>query len=245
MLLIRSLIFDFLLYATMLVIGVLLAPAAIWSRSGAYWVMNTYCKIIFWYLKVICNLKVEFRGTAPTGDVIVCSKHMSFLDILMVHYALPRAKFIMKNELKWAPVIGFYALRVGAAPVTRGKKAGAIKQMVSNVESGKKSEPGQVTIFPQGRRALPGEKMRYKVGAGVLYEHFGLDCVPVATNTGVFWARRSRYRKPGTAIIEFLEPIPAGLPMKEFLAKLEKVIETNSDRLMGEAGFDFEKSGNK
>ncbi len=245
MLLIRSIIFDILMYTTMLVMGVVLSPAAIWSRSGAYWVMNSYCQVIFWYLKVICNLKVEFRGTAPTGDVIVCSKHMSFLDVLMVHYALPRAKFIMKNELKWAPVIGVYALRVGAAPVKRGKKGGAMKQMVENVESGQKSEPGQVTIFPQGTRILPGVKARYKVGAGVLYERFGLECVPAATNTGVFWARRSPYRKPGIAVFEFLEPIPAGLPMKDFLEKLEDVIETNSDRLMEEAGFIFDKSGSE
>ncbi len=239
MLLIRSLIFDFLLYTTMLVVGILLSPAAIWSRSGAYWVMKTYSRIIFWYLKVLCGLRVEFRGTVPTGPVIVCSKHMSFLDILMVHYALPRAKLIMKNELKWAPVIGIYALRTGAAPVSRGKKGSAMKQMVNNVKIAQETEPGQLTIFPQGTRVLPGVKSRYKVGAGVLYEQYGNPCYPVATNTGVFWARRSWHRKPGVAVIEFLEPIPAGLPVKEFMERLEDVIETNSDRLMAEAGFKF------
>ncbi len=245
MLLFRSILFDFLMYLSLLIIGVGLLPAALWSRSGAYWVMKTYSRTVFWLLKVIVGLRVEFRGTPPTGEAIVCSKHMSFLDILMVHYSLPRAKLIMKNELKWAPVIGFYALRTGAAPVSRGKKGSAMKQMVRNVKAAKEIEPGQLVIFPQGSRILPGVKSRYKVGAGVLYEQYGNTCYPVATNTGVFWARRSWHRKPGVAIIEFLEPIPAGLPLKEFMGRLEDVLETNSDRLMVEGGFEFPQSSSE
>ncbi|MBL4807512.1 MAG: 1-acyl-sn-glycerol-3-phosphate acyltransferase [Rhodobacteraceae bacterium] len=245
MLLLRSILFDFLMYATLLIMGIVLSPMAMWSRDGAYWVMKLYCRVIFWYLKVLCNLRVEFRGTPPTGEAIVCSKHMSFLDVLMVHISLPRAKFIMKSQLRWAPVLGLYALRIGAAPVNRSKRGGAVKQMVENVESGQEKQSGQLTIFPQGTRVLPGKTMRYKIGAGVLYERFGQDCYPVATNTGVFWARRSPYRKPGVAILEFLEPIPAGLPIKEFLVKLEDVIETNSNRLMAEAGFEFPDSGSE
>ncbi len=88
---------------------------------------------------------------------------------------------------------------------------------------------------------MPGAKDPYKVGAGVIYTRMEKVCVPVATNVGVFWARRSPIRKPGTAVLEFLEPIPAGLGLKEFMAKLENVIETNSDRLMVEAGYEFEK----
>ena len=34
--------------------------------------------------------------------------------------ALPRPKFIMKKELRWAPILGLYALRIGSTPVDRG-----------------------------------------------------------------------------------------------------------------------------
>lgn len=236
----RSLVFDFMMYSTMLVYGTLLSPMAIWSVDGAYWVMKSYSRIIFWYLKVICNLRVEFRGQAPTGDVVVCSKHMSFLDILMLMHALPRAKYIMKRELIYAPVIGLYALRIGSAPVARGKKGGALIKMVSHMQESQTKDAGQTVIYPQGTRVLPGVKRPYKIGAGVLYERFGQDCAPAATNTGVFWARRSPYRKPGVAIMEFLPIIKAGKPVKEFIEEVEVLLETNSDRLMAEAGFDFD-----
>jgi len=239
MLLIRSQIANMLMYLLLAAFGIFGLPLAIWSREGAFKVIKGYCGTMFWVFRVLCGLKVEFRGEVPQGEVLVCSKHMSFMDILMLAYKLPRVRFIMKRELVFAPVIGFYGWRIGCAPVERGKKGGAMKRMVTHLEA-EAEMGGQTTIFPQGTRVLPGAKDRYKVGAGVIYTRLGLDCVPVATNVGIFWARRSPVRKPGTAIIEFLEPIPAGMELKEFMEKLEDVIETNSDRLMRESGYVFE-----
>lgn len=237
MLLIRSQLTDLLMYLLMAVMGIACAPLAIWSRDGAYWAIKKYCAVIFWLLRVICNLRVEFRGEVPTGEVLVCSKHMSFLDIMMLAYILPRAKFIMKNELKWAPILGFYAMRIGSAPVQRGKRGKAMQKMVADV--GGRSEVGQTVIYPQGTRVLPGSDKPYKVGAGVLYTRMDRDCVPAATNTGVFWARRSPYRMPGVAVLEFLPTIPKGMALRPFMTQLETVIEDNSNRLMREAGLDI------
>jgi len=235
----RSQFADFLIYSYLLLIGFFGLPLAIWSRDGAYKVIKGYCAGVFWILRVTCNLRVEIRGTPPEGEMLVCSKHMSFLDILMLSHALPRVKFIMKRELVWAPVIGVYGWRIGCAPVARGKKGAAIGKMVAHVEA-ESTDGGQTTIFPQGTRVLPGATDRYKVGAGVIYTRLGQTCVPAATNCGVFWARRSPIKKPGVAILEFLEPIPPGLELKEFMGKIEDVIESNSNRLMREAGYDIE-----
>ncbi len=237
MLLVRSLIFDVLMYASMLIMGIAFAPAAIWSQDGAYWACKTYCRWVLWLLRVICGLRTEVRGPVPQGNVIVCAKHQSFLDILLLMHALPRMKAIMKKELKWAPIFGFYATRVGSTPVARGRKGQAMKDMVAHAEKSAEAA-SQLLIYPQGTRVLPGAKLPYKIGAGVLYERRGQPCAPAATNVGVFWSRRSRYRKPGLAVLEFLEPIPAGLPIPEFMTRMEAVVEENSDRLMREAGFD-------
>jgi len=79
---------------------------------------------------------------------------------------------------------------------------------------------------------------RYKIGAGVLYERLGMTCVPAATNVGVFWGRSGILRKPGVAVLEFLDPIEPGLPVHEVVAKMEAVIEPASNALMREAGLD-------
>jgi len=238
MTLIRSLIYDFLMYLLMLVMGILCAPLALWSREGAYWSMRKYATYSIWLLEKICGLKVEVRGSVPDGTFIVCSKHMAFLDILVLARELPRFKFIMKAELKWAPILGLYAMRIGTIPVKRGKKGKAMSGMVSDVQK-QSEEEGQTIIYPQGTRVLPGVKKPYKVGAAVLYERLNQTCYPVATNIGVFWARRSSLRKPGVAVLEFMDPIPPGMPIKEFLPLLERTIETRSNELMVEAGFEF------
>jgi 1-acyl-sn-glycerol-3-phosphate acyltransferase len=235
-LLVRSLAFDALLYALMAVMGIACAPVALWSVDGAYAVVKGYCRVAFCLLRVICGLKVEIRGEAPRGEVIVCAKHQSFLDIMMLAHALPRPKFIMKKELRWAPILGLYAMRIGSTPVARGERSKAMKDMVAHVEKGR-AEPRQLVIYPQGTRVLPGAYLPYKVGSGVLYDRLGSTCVPAATNAGVFWSRRSVYRRPGTAVVEFLEPIPPGLAVPEFMARVEAVIEGGSNRLMQEAGF--------
>ena len=69
----------------------------------------------------------------------------------------------------------------------------------------------------------------------MLYEQLGQPCVPVAANVGHFWPKRGVLRRPGTAIVEFLEPLPPGIPVKEFMTKLENVVETKSDALLAEA----------
>ena len=90
-------------------------------------------------------------------------------------------------------------------------------------------------IRPQGTRVAPEAKKPYKVGSGVLYEQLGQTCVPVATNVGYFWPKRGFLRKPGTAVIEFLDPIPPGKPVKEFMATLESAVESRSFALLAEA----------
>ena len=54
---------------------------------------------------------------------------------------------------------------------------------------------------------------------------------------GVFWPRHGIYRKPGLAVVEFLPAIAPGRSVADFMAELERVVETASDALMAEAGF--------
>jgi 1-acyl-sn-glycerol-3-phosphate acyltransferase len=89
----------------------------------------------------------------------------------------------------------------------------------------------------------PGVKAPYKIGVGVLYEQMGVTCVPAATNVGVFWPKRGIYRKPGVAVVEFLEPIEAGLDKGVFMRRLEEEVETASDALLREAGFSADGRG--
>ena len=160
----------------------------------------------------------------------------------MIVHATPRPKFIMKSSLKWAPILGWYAGRIGCVPVDRGKPALAIAQMMEGVANSS-IEPGQLIIYPQGTRVAPAAHKPYKIGTAVLYKQLGQDCVPAATNVGVFWPRHGFFRKPGLAVVEFLPRIAVGKSSSAFMAELEDTIESASNRLMAEAGFEREETG--
>ena len=233
----RSLVFAIQMYLAMPIVGIVFAPWALFSRRGAFAACKSYSRWVFWTASWMVNLKCEVRGTPPPeGNFLVPSKHQSFLDIMMIFTALPAAKFIMKKEILMMPVIGQYARLLGCISVDRGKRGEAIKKMVADVDAGQ-VHPGQLIIYSQGTRVAPGARMPYKVGTGVLYEQLGQTAYPVATNVGVLWPKHGIYRKPGVAVVEFLDPIPPGLDRDTFMELLETRVEAASDRLMAEAGF--------
>jgi len=231
---IRSLIFNISIYVAMLVYAIVFFVPALISRDWAFRACNGWCAYVRWAARWMVGLKTEVRGQVPDGAVVVAAKHQSFLDIVILFHALPRAKFIMKRELLYTPIVGQYAKRIGCVPVNRGKRGAAIEQMRKDVEQGQ-SEPGQLVIYPQGTRVAPGVKKPYKVGTGILYEQLGQPCIPVATNVGLFWPKRSVLRKPGTAVVEFLDPIAPGMEVKPFIRHLEDIVESHSDRLAQES----------
>ncbi|MFN3723011.1 MAG: lysophospholipid acyltransferase family protein [Paracoccaceae bacterium] len=233
---ILSLVFNIQMYLAMAIMAVFFAPWALLSRNGAFAACHTYCRWVMLSARLMLGLKVEVRGTPPTDEVVVAAKHQSFFDIIVIFSALPRPKFIMKRELIYAPILGQFALRIGCIPVDRGKRGTAISKMKADVAKGT-AFPGQLVIYPQGTRVVPGVAKPYKVGSGLIYNQLDQPCVPVATNIGVFWPKRSVLRKPGTCVVHFLPRIEPGLRVAEFMKRLEADIEGTSNALLAEAGF--------
>jgi 1-acyl-sn-glycerol-3-phosphate acyltransferase len=53
-------------------------------------------------------------------------------------------------------------------------------------------------------------------------------------NSGLYWPRRKFLRRPGTIVVEVLDPIPPGLPRDEFFRELQARLEEGSNRLLEE-----------
>ncbi|XKH37887.1 lysophospholipid acyltransferase family protein [Azospirillum doebereinerae] len=99
-----------------------------------------------------------------------------------------------------------------------------------------RDEGRPIVIFPQGTRVAPGTYKPYRIGVGVLYESLKIPIVPMALNAGVYWPRQSFLKRPGTIVVEFLPPIPPGLPRADAMRELEDRLEAASDRLVTAAG---------
>lgn len=233
----RSLLFVIQIYTMLPIIGLAFAPWALFSRTGARACCKTYSRWVFWSAPWMVGIRCEVRGIPPSGEALIAAKHQSFLDIMMIFTALPKAKFIVKKQIMYTPVIGQYAKLLGCVAVDRGKRGAAIEKMVREVKE-RHEDAGQLVIYSQGTRVAPGTKAPYKVGTGILYGQLGQTCVPVATNVGVLWPKRGIYLKPGVAVVEFMQPMAPGQKRTEFLDELERRVEEKSNALMQEAGFD-------
>jgi len=231
-----SLLFIGQMYLSMALMGLGFLPWMLVDRRGASAAVRLWCRWVRFSAHHMVGLRSEIRGTVPLDEVIVASKHQSFFDIILLCSVLPRPKFVMKKQLRRMPIVGWYAARIGCVPVDRGKGGQAIRDMLEHVKRNRHLA-GQLIIYPQGTRVAPGVPLPYKVGTGLLYRDLGQTCVPAATNVGVFWPRHGILRKRGLAVAEFLDPIPPGMPLREFMEQLEARVEQASDALMAEAGF--------
>ena len=233
---IRSAVFIAEMYLAMALFALFWTPLALWRADMAVRAIHAYCRHVRRSAALIAGLRSEVRGAVPQGDVLVAAKHQSFFDILILCSVLPRPRFVMKKELVRAPIVGWYARRIGCVAVDRGRRGQAVRSMLDAARQGSGSG-SQLVIYPQGTRVAPGVRRDYKPGTGALYETLGTPCVPAATNVGMFWPRHGLMRKPGLAVVEFLAPIPPGMATKPFMEELERVVEAASDELMAEAGL--------
>lgn len=189
--------------------------------------------------RTILGVSVELRGTPPTEDCVIAAKHQSFLDILAIAHAVPQCAFIMKREVLRVPIMGYYARKAGCIPIDRARGAEAMTRIIREIEASRADADGlgQLIIYPEGTRTRPGERRKYKHGVGSIQQATGLTVCPVAVNCGMFWPRDGLRVRPGRAVIEFLDPIPAGLSASETVQQVETMVEAASDRLMQAAGL--------
>ena len=229
----RSLLFLVQMYLMMVIFGLLFCPFVVLNRDYSYLAVHVWCRWVRWTAAWMVGLKSEVRGVIPDTELIIAAKHQSFFDIILIVSETPRPRFIMKSSLRWAPVLGWYAKKIGCVPVERGKRSEAIQKMMSAVASGD-APPGQLIIYPQGTRVSPGDFKPYKIGVAALYQQTGQECLPVACNVGLFWPKFGIMRQPGIAVVECLPLIPAGLENSVLMSELEQSIEKRTNQLITE-----------
>jgi 1-acyl-sn-glycerol-3-phosphate acyltransferase len=237
-LLIRSILFNVLFYANLLVHMIVALPTLVLPYPVMRAFIRSYSRTSLWLLRVVCGIKVEWRGMAkiPTGSCIVACKHQSVWETFALYAVLPDPIYILKRELMWIPLFGWYLWKARLIPIDRTAGLSALSRMTTRAQK-ELERPCQLVIFPEGTRRPPGAEPIYKPGVAFLYSKAGVPCVPLALNSGLFWPRRSLRRRPGTIVVEAIDPIPPGLDRKVFFARLQDVLEAATTRLVEESGI--------
>ncbi len=231
----RSVLFNLLFYLNLLVLLTAAIPTLLLPRGGILWFVRVWARSNHWLLRNICGIRFELRGLEhiPAGPLLVASKHQSAWETFALFPLFADPAFILKRELMWVPLFGWFACKAQMIPVDRGARSQALAAIAARARI-ELAKHRQIVIFPEGTRRPPGAPPNYKYGIVHLYSETGVACLPVALNSGLFWPRRSIRRYPGTIVAEFLEPIAPGLDKKVFADQLQQAIEAATARLVAE-----------
>lgn len=136
-----------------------------WAR------LNTYT--------VPANIEVVGRENfQPDVSYVVVANHISQFDILALYGWLNLdLKWVMKEELRKAPFLGFAAAALGHVFINRRNPTAAIERLNQIKDE---LQPGaSPIIFPEGTRRNAGSLGQFKRGAFIMAKNLNLPILPV------------------------------------------------------------------
>ena len=236
MLFLKSFFFNLLFYFTLAFGCIIGTIIGLFSRKATIPFWNKFWMPMCCSFLKICGISIEIRGKQyiQQDGVIYAVKHQSALETYCLSSYITKAVFILKKELTYVPLFGWAQALYGMIAVNRAAGGTTLKKLLHEAKD-RISKKRPVIIFPEGTRTKPGKTTEYKPGLVFLYQNLNVPVIPVALNTGLFWAKNSFLRYKGKVVIEFLPPLPLNLNKKDFMMTLQKQIEDKCAELNAEA----------
>ncbi len=241
MLLLRSLLFHACFHLNTILHLIICLPFLLLPRRIFWKAVHSWARVNHWLLHTICGTNFEIKGyeRIPPGALLIAAKHQSAWETFALVILFSDPFYVLKRELMWLPVFGWYVAKAEMIPIRRGAGGTALGEITERAKV-KIARGRQLILFPEGTRRAVGAEPAYKFGVVRLYHELGVRCFPVALNSGVFWPRRTFRIYPGTIRMEFLEPIEPGLPEDEFKTRMQDAIETATARLVAQGRAELE-----
>ena len=229
----RSVLFTVVFYVVTLFLFIVMIPTWFMPRKQALFFPIFWSKMAKVMLKLFCGITVRVEGLEnlpKENGYIIASKHQSAMETTIFHRIVPNMFYVLKKELMYLPLAGFYFIKTGCIPIDRKGGTKTMRKMLQGVQK-RLSQKMNLVIFPEGTRTAPGTKKLYSPGVAFLYEQCQVPVVPVALNSGYCWPKNKTIKYAGTVTVKFLKPIEPGLPKRVFMDELYQRIETEQDKL--------------
>ena len=220
--LLKVFLFNFIFYFSILFFGLLLLPVLI-SRKLTRKTVRVWSKCIIFFLTKVLNIKIVFKNNylKDKGGQVIAANHQSAFDTIFFFAAFDKTIYIIKKELIFIPVYGWYAMRLGNIYIDRKKKIESIKKISRNIVNLVKKDY-KIVIFPEGTRQEPKKIGAIKPGVFLIQDRVKRPIFPVYIDSGETWPRNSFKIKKKNIFIKSLKPIPYGLTKKKFKETLKK-----------------------
>jgi 1-acyl-sn-glycerol-3-phosphate acyltransferase len=239
MLLVRSTLYNLFFFCSTFL---LIVPAAAVSFARPAHVMGwarLWARIQIHAARIICGIRPEVIGweNLPVAPVVIASRHESTLDVLVWLALLPTACFVVKRELSRVPLFGRCIHASRMIWVDREAGGAAMRALLKGGDRAK-AECRHIIIFPEGTRVDPDEHPPLQPGVAALASRTRLAVVPVMTDSGRFWGRRSFRKRPGTFCTLIQPPLVAERGREAILTALREAFDPS--KLVKNTGRDSE-----
>ena len=219
----RASLYYLFLIVTVIPYAFLTLVTAVLPLHWRYRITIGWPRLAIWGAKVFCGLRWKIEGAQhlPDGPAIVLAKHQSAWETLFLPSHLPREVcFVYKRELHRIPFFGWGLALLRMIPIDRARGKEAFEQVVQIGQ--KRLDEGRWPIlFPEGTRIAPGKMGHFKMGGALLASRTNTPILPIALNSGEFWARNSFAKRPGEITVRIGPLIhPDGLTPEELNARV-------------------------
>lgn len=233
----RSFFFNLAFYGWTALCSIVFLPVLLLPRIYVLQIVKFWSCGVLWICKILLGLhfKVIGREKLPKEPSIIAVKHQSAWETIVIHSLISNPSIVLKKELTWIPLVGWYLKKLRMVPLSRskGRRVQDLKNLLNEAQNAVDRKQS-VLIFPEGTRSAVGQQPTYQSGVGTLYDHLKIPVIPIAHNAGLFWPRRGFIKHSGCITLEILDPIPPGLSRQEFMSVLENNIESKTNELIRE-----------
>ena len=230
----RNLLFSIIFFTGIIFISLIFLPSLILPKSFVltggrlmgHW--TSFC------LQTILSVKIKIQGRENiiTNKIFfIAASHQSMFETFYLQTIFDSPVFILKKELMYIPIFGWYLKKIGSISIKRDKVARDNLSFFDDIKNIINNKRRPLIVFPQGTRLKPNERLPFKKGAARIYEELKISCQPVAINSGYVWPKNGSKIPNKQITISLLPSIEYGIKKNEFMNSLEKKIYNKLDRI--------------
>ena len=166
---------------------------------------------IFWakMQMILMGITIEVEGNYDSEADMLVMNHQSITDIMLLESIASRdIAWVAKKEIADIPWFGNILKVPHMIIVERESKSSLVKLIKDSKE--KLDDNRQIAIFPEGTRT-DGKKIRkFKAGAKIIAQKYGLNVQPIVIIGSLdVWDSKKFIQKSGTVKVIFLDTIKA------------------------------------
>ena len=231
---IRNFLFSTFFFSGILIISLIFLPSFFFPQKIVLFGGKIMGHWTGFCLRFFLDTKIEIKGRENiinSEKFFIAASHQSMFETFYLQTIFNSPIFILKKELTYIPIFGWYLKKIGSISIKRNKVSKGNLNFFGNISQKLMNTERPLIIFPQGTRVLPDERPPFKKGVSRIYDELKITCQPVAINSGYVWPKNGIKNNKRTITISILKPIRSGISKGEFLKNLENCIYTELDLL--------------